>query len=1626
MGNLCTKGYLGCVPFNGNRYGKALLLLLFLGFFALEANAQCADTSPTGDCDGDLVLNGVDQDNDNDGILDVDEYDCAVGGSNLIWGTPVWTGGDPDTDGLSTATTTIDGTAVTADNSGTNFTVLTSYDAIEGDTFNGADGLLFNSHIGELDDSAIVYELRFDRPVTGLSFRAVDIDKRVPADMSGDSFTDRLTVSLFREGVALPLNAGDYTVGSAVDDLTGGVFEGNSLVGGTPDIADVVFTLGTPVDRVVLTFSNAVTSTSTQFSAFLISDLSWACAYRDFDTDGLFDHLDTDSDGDGCVDALEGANTALTLGDLDVDGSLGDVVDPANGIPTIAGAGQADVSSTDAAVTGGNCDDDGDGVVNAADVCPTGDDTVDSDGDSVPDACDQDNDNDGILDVNEYDCAVGGSNLIWGTPVWTGGDPDTDGLSTATTTIDGTAVTADNSGTNFTVLTSYDAIEGDTFNGADGLLFNSHIGELDDSAIVYELRFDRPVTGLSFRAVDIDKRVPADMSGDSFTDRLTVSLFREGVALPLNAGDYTVGSAVDDLTGGVFEGNSLVGGTPDIADVVFTLGTPVDRVVLTFSNAVTSTSTQFSAFLISDLSWACAYRDFDTDGLFDHLDTDSDGDGCADALEGNGGFTIADLDTDDSLGDVVDPANGIPTIAGAGQADVSSTDAAVTGGGCDDDGDGLTNGNEITLGTDPNNPDTDGDGINDGDEVTNTNDPLDPCDPVQATGYTGFDSTNAIWTAADCDGDGIPNGDEFTNGTDPYNSDTDGDGVNDGDEVTNTNDPLDPCDPLQAAGYTGFDGTNAIWTAADCDGDGITNGDEVTNGTDPYNVDSDGDGVEDGDEVTNGNDPLDPCDPIQAAGYTGFDSTNAIWTAADCDGDGIPNGDEFTNGTDPYNRDTDGDGVNDGDEVTNTNDPLDPCDPIQAPGYTGFDGTNAIWTAADCDGDGITNGDEVTNGTDPYNVDSDGDGVEDGDEVTNGNDPLDPCDPIQAAGYTGFDGTNAIWTAADCDGDGVINGDEVTNGTDPYNVDSDGDGVEDGDEVANGNDPLDPCDPIQAPGYTGFDGTNPIWTAADCDGDGITNGDEVTNGTDPYNVDSDGDGVEDGDEVANGNDPLDPCDPIQAAGYTGSDGTNPIWTAADCDGDGITNGDEVTNGTDPYNVDSDGDGVEDGDEVANGNDPLDPCDPLQATGYIGFDGTNPIWTAADCDGDGVINGDEVTNGTDPYTINGDTDGDGIENSVEITNGTNPNDPCDPLQAAGYTGFDGTNPIWTAADCDGDGITNGDEVTNGTDPYNVDSDGDGVEDGDEVANGNDPLDPCDPLQATGYTGFDGTNTIWAAEDCDGDGITNGDEVANGTDPYTINGDTDGDGIENSVEITNGTNPNDPCDPAQTTGYTGFDSANTIWASADCDGDQLNNGEEIILGTEPYNPDSDGDGIGDGQEVLDNTNPLDECDSIGGTPALASDCDSDGLTFQEENDLGTDPNDPDTDGDGINDGQEEEDNTDPLDPCDSIGGTPPSDAVCDIAIGNSIISANGDGVNDFFDITNIEAFPNNTVQIYNRWGVVVFEASGYDNNAVAFRGNSEGRATLGEGEQLPAGVYFYTIQFDNGNRSKSKSGYLYINR
>ena len=92
----------------------------------------------------------------------------------------------------------------------------------------------------------------------------------------------------------------------------------------------------------------------------------------------------------------------------------------------------------------------------------------------------------------------------------------------------------------------------------------------------------------------------------------------------------------------------------------------------------------------------------------------------------------------------------------------------------------------------------------------------------------------------------------------------------------------------------------------------------------------------------------------------------------------------------------------------------------------------------------------------------------------------------------------------------------------------------------------------------------------------------------------------------------------------------------------------------------------------------------------------------------------------------------------------------------------------------------------------------------------------------------------------------------------------------------------------------------------------------------------------------------------------------------------------------------------------------------------ISTNGDGKNDGFRIEGIENYRKNTLKIFNRWGVLVYQKEGYTNSD-PFTGYSNGRSTIESGKKLPQGTYYYILEYENSNnQTQTKSGWLYLKR
>jgi gliding motility-associated-like protein len=74
-------------------------------------------------------------------------------------------------------------------------------------------------------------------------------------------------------------------------------------------------------------------------------------------------------------------------------------------------------------------------------------------------------------------------------------------------------------------------------------------------------------------------------------------------------------------------------------------------------------------------------------------------------------------------------------------------------------------------------------------------------------------------------------------------------------------------------------------------------------------------------------------------------------------------------------------------------------------------------------------------------------------------------------------------------------------------------------------------------------------------------------------------------------------------------------------------------------------------------------------------------------------------------------------------------------------------------------------------------------------------------------------------------------------------------------------------------------------------------------------------------------------------------------------------------------------------------------------SNVITLNGDGYNDVWNIQNIEYYPENKVSVYNRNGMLVFEQEGYNNSWNGTFNNL----------QLPDGTYYYVLQFTDGGEN-----------
>lgn len=380
----------------------------------------------------------------------------------------------------------------------------------------------------------------------------------------------------------------------------------------------------------------------------------------------------------------------------------------------------------------------------------------------------------------------------------------------------------------------------------------------------------------------------------------------------------------------------------------------------------------------------------------------------------------------------------------------------------------------------------------------------------------------------------------------------------------------------------------------------------------------------------------------------------------------------------------------------------------------------------------------------------------------------------------------------------------------------------------------------------------------------------------------------------------------------------------------------------------------------------------------------------------------------------------VNGRVVIDDNGTPNNPSDDVVTyTPNTDFIGTDTFdYTVCDTLGNCSTSTVTVVV-TATQDLDSDNDGI------------LDTWEDLNTDGDN-----NPATAATDSDADGI-----------PDYLDIDSDDDGIPDNVE-------------AQTTADYIAPSGEDLNVNGLDDAYEQNGNLGIIpVNTDDedlpdyLDDDSDNDNVPDYIEAHDYDH-----DGIPDVVFIGSDKDNDGLDdgYEGETTIDIDVNDeindpiidlPNTDGDDESDYRDTDDDDDGIATIDedvdldgnyanddTDGNGIPNYLDPDLVVANvdevevfNVITPNGDGIHDVLTIAGLENFPNNTIKIYNRWGVLVFVTKAYNTQGNVFDGTSNGRVTINKENKLPVGTYFYILDYqDVTNNMKSKSGYIYINR
>ncbi len=320
------------------------------------------------DTDGDGVSDDCDLDDDNDGILDTDEYDCASGFIDLAQSF------NDNSSNPGTVNNIYPFSGVTVDFTYELFGSASWGIGVRSQNTAGISGDYINTQLQNSDFSngdVAVYTFSFSELIYNLSFKIGGFDNEDRADFVATNNGTNVLVSI------TDINLSNGVVSGQT------VYDSNGVSGNAPSNS-VQVSVREPINEITITI--AKNDGDTASATVQIYELAY-CVPGHTDTDGKPDHLDIDADNDGIPDNVE---AQPTIGYIAPSGNGAGITDVNNdGVDDNYGAGLLSVEDTD--------------------------------GDGIPDYIDTNSDNDALDDIEEN----GMANTATAT------DVDDDGLNNA-------------------------------------------------------------------------------------------------------------------------------------------------------------------------------------------------------------------------------------------------------------------------------------------------------------------------------------------------------------------------------------------------------------------------------------------------------------------------------------------------------------------------------------------------------------------------------------------------------------------------------------------------------------------------------------------------------------------------------------------------------------------------------------------------------------------------------------------------------------------------------------------------------------------------------------------------------------------------------------------------------------------------------------------------------------------------------------------------------------------------------------------------------------------------------------------------------------------------------------------